>query len=330
MISPYVATWRDGAGQVKRTAPTGTMCLAPLNPRDFAAASDDGHFEAVFRCRDCAGCRKFEDLQLRRRLSAHFGKERRRVWISEFECPSVSPYRLLGRVNRRLSQEYVEGFCRVSSTAIAKLKIGSRPSKAISLRGLTIVTTRYLVSRTASSRAWRRLTRGMLEARSLIGAWQKRFYLTGMPQLEGPAFTKQLKGGIRKRHPEALAGVRAWREGLSLYPSEMMAGREVLASLLAKPRCEGGSIHVNRPRAQRVSDVLESPLANRKKPLGRESLKAASGGSLVRGRTAERPDRFESEPLLVKGSGDAGSPSLLSGFDAIWAAVGGRKRPRAG
>lgn len=330
MISPYASTWRDAQGEVIRSGWTGTMCRAPLNPRDFAAASEDGEFETVFRCRDCPGCRKFEELQLRKRLCSHFGKGEKQIWVIEYELQSDSRSKQWARLNRALRHECEEGFFRVSSTMIAKLRSGSRPSRAMLRRGSMRATTVYQVSHTASSRGWRRLTRGMLEPREKIGAWQNRYYITGLPQLSGETFSKQLKGGIRKRHPEARSYAQAWRRGLTLYPSEAITGRTVLAELLAKRGRFGSAIHINRPRAQRVSDVLEPLSANHSSPLGRESRNVVDGGLQSSKQSAVRPHRSNTKPEFFSGLGDTGSLHFSKGFDLLWAAVGGRKPAKRG
>ena len=68
--SAFAATWRDESGRTVATVYGGTACRAPRQPRDLAAATDDGGFESILRCRNCEGCRKYEELELRRRLAS--------------------------------------------------------------------------------------------------------------------------------------------------------------------------------------------------------------------------------------------------------------------
>jgi hypothetical protein len=97
----------------------------------------------------------------------------------------------------------------------------------------------------------------MLEARESIGAWVNRFYLGGVDRIKDQVFLKQLRGGIRKRHPEAKQHARAWRRGLTLYPSEVQQGRIVLAKLLSQTSSRGARFTINRKRPTLVAPILD-------------------------------------------------------------------------
>jgi hypothetical protein len=267
--SPWSATWHNLSDEVVDETPGSHWCLAPNNPHDFAAASDDGEYEVIFRCRDCAGCRNYDNWLLRRRLANHYKQRKECVWIVTFESDSLSPSKLSAAVAVASRHEYEQGFLMLASNRIAKLKRGSRPSRSISRRGSIRMLQVKPVSRTSSVRAWSDATSGMYIPRSKIGMWKKRFYLTALAPLKEQTFIKQLRGGIRKRHPEAKVDALAWRRGFTLYPSLVQRGRLVLASLLAKTSARGARFTTNRRTPEAVVRVIQPVSENSAKLTGR-------------------------------------------------------------
>jgi len=235
------------------------MCLAAVQPRDFAASTEDGEYETTFRCRKCPGCRAYDALILRRRLAIYFDNIDAPVWLVEFSAEQRDPAGISAAVVRAGKREFLPGYILVDANRIAKIRVGSKP-KALKLDRLKISQHKpRLIAHPDRKRAWKRAVRGMRRARSEIGDNRNRFYLPSMPQLPKTAFIKQLQGGIRKRHPEAKQGVRAWKQGLSLYPSEVQQGKEVLAALLARKSSRGNGFKLNARLPKAISSLLTLP-----------------------------------------------------------------------
>lgn len=261
-LSPYTAAFRDADYEPQQAVQTSTLCWDPTNSRDFAARTDDGEFESVFRCRKCAGCRNYENLVLRRRLAHRYGKERRPVWISEYQSETMPAGVLSSRVARRRPRTFEHGMLRTGPGSIAKIQIGSRPQRTKFPRGNIQAGRIYKITKPASVHAWRHVTRGMKLRRAELGEWQNRYYLVGLEPVKEQSFILELHGGLRKRHPEARADARAYRRGLVLYPSEAMIARTALARVLAQTSARGARFTTNRRRPTAVVRILD-PAARR-------------------------------------------------------------------
>jgi hypothetical protein len=261
--SPYRAQWRDADGEVVSQTSDSTICLAPIQPHNFAAASADGLYETVLRCRACIACRRYDALLLRLRLATYFKNTKEAVWAVVCSQESLTLKQLTGRVNRGLTGSLMQGFIRLNSHALVKLAVGPEPKWRSTRRGSPLNIQIFQIAKPWSSRAWRHVCRGLTEPRSSIGAYVNRFYLVDLPKLKEQVFILQKTGGIRKRHPEAHQGMRAWRDGNTLYPSERIQALSVVSSLLAKTSARGSRFTTNSRRLTAAVRILE-PLSDQR------------------------------------------------------------------
>jgi hypothetical protein len=301
-VSPHTSTstlakWTDGAGHTQEFTSAIFMCLAPLEPKNFAGVTEDGGFETTFRCRDCAGCRNYELLILRRRLVIYFEHIDKAVWCVEFDAAGREPASISAAIARLAPEKFLPGFLPAGENRIAKLYVGRKPPKLELGRSQIRQHKPKQIARPRTSKAWKHPCRGMRRERAKIGANRNRYYLLGLPKLPSQGFLKMLQGGIRKRHPEARQGVRAWRRGFSLYPSEVQQGKEVLASLLAQISARGSRLTVNRRLPKAIAPMLDFP---------ENSTRAMTSGK----RDTDRS---------VSGRGGASCPTSLSGEWLAWA-----------
>jgi hypothetical protein len=215
-LNPRAATWRDADGRTVATVYGETACRAPRHPRDLAAATDDGGFESIMRCRDCDGCRKYEELLLRRRLAEHYKEVTDELWIVTIEAALEEQSGLCARVRRSRFGAFEPGFYRLGVSSFAMVARGERPelSRVRALGARTIRVEK--IGRARRPREFRALVRGQLVARGDYTSWKNRFYHRSLAQLPKETFVVERRGGIRKRHPEAKYGFRAWRQGLTL------------------------------------------------------------------------------------------------------------------
>ena len=271
-LSPYAASWRDGDGAVVASVYGGTACLAPRNPRSFAAETDDGRFATIMRCRDCDGCRRYEMLLLRRRLWEHFREFTGELWAitvissDQVEALLKLPFSLM----RRLPN--CAGMIRKGCRGLVLLAAGSLQTRAVlrSIPGLLVHAKRLALKR--GGRAFADCVSGMMIPRSDYGRQVNRFYCRGLPALPRETFIVSKRGGIRKSHPEAKAGLRAWRAGLTLYASERTRVTEWLAAMRSwrSQRLEPSSTNraprgARRPSSSQATDriaVAGSPSGN--------------------------------------------------------------------
>lgn len=250
-MSSYAAEWRDAGGEVIATVPGGTECEAPILTKHMAAVTDDGFFETVLRCRNCAGCRRYERNLLRKRLAEHFREATEEIWqvtVSvTLELQSVTRVGLYRSANSCTW----EGFFRLGRAGFALIVRGRKPNPRVTrgLRRCSVTVSR--IRNPKRARAWRALTEGMLTSRSEYGEDVNRYYMRGLARLPHTSFIIERKGGIRKRHPEAKAGFRAWRDGLTLYPSDRTLTAGLMHILKLARAAAAVALPVNRRRAER-------------------------------------------------------------------------------
>lgn len=274
MTTTRSAAWRDGEGNTVATVWGGTACLNPRHPRDLSAATEDRGFEHVMRCRDCDGCRRYENLLLRRRLAEHFKSRRMPLWMIEFRVPLDSQAGFANRVSRTRLSTRPMGFYRLTGASFAVVVSGKRPQNS-ALRGLSSSLARIRrIARVSSLRSYRILAAGMLVPRAKWGRQVKRFYHRGLPQLPKETFYVERRGGIRKRHPEARQGHRAWRDGLTLYPSDRARFSEFIELVRRSSRHDSRNSFANRGARKRAS--FGGEVVDRGDAAGRASVPAAT------------------------------------------------------
>lgn len=304
-MSTRSAQWRDGEGNTVATVWGATACLNPRHPRDLSAATEDRGFEHVMRCRDCDGCRRYENLLLRRRLVEHFKTRRKPLWMIVIE-PSSS-WRGVSATRASLMRclPGLMGFFRLSTGRLALLVEGSRPTRSvISSSTVCCVAVRRL-KEPSSLRSFRSCASGMLVPRSEWGRQVKRFYHRGLPQLPKETFYLERRGGIRKRHPEALQGHRAWRDGLTLYPSDRARFSEFIELVRRSSRHDSRNSAPNR--GARSAPPSRSAVPN---------SADAAGAPVAPAATALREHRLK----FLKSGRDASSGTEIPRWLADWGA----------
>lgn len=263
MNHDHLAQWRDSTGTIRSYTSDLTTCLAPNQPKDFAAETSDGLYQTTFRCRDCVGCRNYEALVLRRRLALYFENIDAPVWAVEFSAPGRDPEAICKAIAKARPGYFLPGYLLIDADRIAKIRVGTKPEK------LRICGYRYrqhkarLIARPSRAKAWKYASRGMRRPRTDIGANRNRYYLFDLPKIPKEHFLKCLTGGIRKSHPETRSGVRAWRRELSLYPSDASQGKAILAGLLAGKSDVASGFKSNRLAPKALSALLAVPETRR-------------------------------------------------------------------
>lgn len=219
-LSAHLAEWRDAQGDVHRQVWTNTMCRSPVVPRSFAARSADGDYEVVLRCRDCEGCRAYEALILRRRLAAWLNQQREAIWVYRFRGRERFNGSTNGRSRIAIRQPRGSlGWVRCGPTGYVSIVAEKGGRCRAGATSSPLQPHRRKLVRPVLQRSLRSLTAGMLVSRSVYGPNRNRYYFRRMPPLARAMLELELRGGIRKRHPDARAGVVVWRRGLALYPS---------------------------------------------------------------------------------------------------------------
>jgi hypothetical protein len=318
VISPYAASWREPDGNIASTIYGGTVCLSPVEPRSFAAASGDGRFESILPCRQCEGCRRYQMLTLRRRLVERYASCREKLWSLQVECSHLQRRTLVRQLRRTMTLGAWLGYCLWDGGFVA-LIAGARPTRPRAWTTGTIGSWHArVVKGHARLRAWRNLTIGLLVSRDHYGEQVNRFYFRGLPHLPRETMQIEVKGGIRKRHPDSRDGVRAWRDGLTLYPSAVGYFREFLSRLRSASARASATLTINRPRAlARVSEsdrplklVLQRSLPMRLRTLGKPVLHI--DGAAAPSTALRRP------PISSIGGRDASSDRPLPRDLAEW------------
>lgn len=234
MSNARAAVWRDRDGRAVKTTTDQFYCLNPVMPRDLAARTEDGEYETTLRCRQCLNCRRYDEHELRRRLAETYREVTDDLWIVVVEAELAAHGRLGANIRRRGVGKFEPALYRLGDSAFAVVARGERPALR-HLRSLRPRTVRVeAIGGGRKPRHFRTLARGQLAERADYGAWTNRFYARGLARLPREQKVIEKRGGIRKRHPDAKAGVRAWRRGLSLYPSLVDQGSELVALLLKR------------------------------------------------------------------------------------------------
>ena len=328
-MNSRAAVWRDRDGRVVKTTSDEFYCLNPRPTRDLAARTDDGEYETVLRCRDCANCRRYEERRLRQELAETYKGVTDELWIVTVDADSTEHSRLAARIRRSGAGRFEPALYRLGLAAFALVARGERPALQ-RVRALRARTYRVApVGQGRKPRNFRALTRGMLVERSAYGAWANRFYHRDRLRLPHPQFVIEKRGGIRKRHPEAKAGVRAWKRGVWLDQSVTSKGVELIVGVLrsARPsgprecshrgcktekcrlahRAKGARFSINQPpraSAASVSSMTEFRIAA---PAAGVGTNAGIGRVVVGQAPALRPSIPKIPSNLVTGSRDAGS-----------------------
>lgn len=235
------ALLRSSTGEIVGTTWSGTMCLWPRKPSQFAMVSGDGDDQVIARCHFCPGCREYDRRTLARRLQDKYGTMTIDLWLMIVPCARSLQPALSARV-RRTRKFRVQGFYRMGADACAFLVLGAKPLPAAvrSLRGRRVQVHR--IRRKRGLRAWALLTAGMLRERAEYGEWKNRFYHRGLPaSTRDRAWTFSAAGGIAKRHrvtaDDQLRAPAGWRRGpraargeiLLIPPSEWKIPRLLVA-----------------------------------------------------------------------------------------------------
>lgn len=317
-ISSYAASWRDEHGGIVASVYGDTICLSPVDARNLAAISADGNYESTLPCRKCEGCRRYQMLVLRRRLVEGFKSCREKLWTLQVDCsPSVRQW-VIRTLRRTMMRTEWLGYCISKDGFVALIAKATQPRLSAWITGPTRLYRAKPVKARARLSGWRKLTVGLLIPREVYGEQVNRFYFRGLAPYQREPLEVQTKGGIRKRHPDARAGVRAWRNGLSLYPSQRCLVREFLSRLRNSCARASATLTINRPRAlARVSEsgsalklVLQRALPMRQRSLGKPVRhKDAPTGA------TDAPERT---PLSFKGGRDASSDIPLPRDLAEW------------
>jgi hypothetical protein len=92
---------------------------------------------------------------------------------------------------------------------------------------------------------------GLLIARKAQGEKVNRFYFRGRAHLERGPMRVERRGSLRKRHPTAKFGARAWRDSLTLYPYERNRFREFLRGFKGTQARIGAPLTITASGAKR-------------------------------------------------------------------------------
>jgi hypothetical protein len=313
-----LATWRDADDNIVASVYGDTICENPVLPRDLAATTPDGRYECALPCRKCGGCRRFQRLKVSRRLAEYYKEESATLWQVTILASSALDSSLIARLSRTPSFYELLGFCRLGVNGYALIVRGRRPNpRAIpGLRQYSVTIRR--VSRPGRARAWRGATRGLLVSRSKYGPQVKRFYFRGMPQLSRELMDLQRKGGVRKRHPEAKFGFRAWRDGLTLYPSANVLWRQITNLVQTRRSRRECAFDLIRRRAQRA--VSETAMTGfRDAAVGHAAMGDPSSAIFPAGETATAASAILKTGLnSIKAGRDASSSSGNAEKFAEW------------
>lgn len=317
-INSHAAAWVDGDGNIDHVVLGSTSCERPRAPKHLAAATDDGFFEHVLRCRDCDGCRRYECLLLRRRLAEHFKSEVQPLWLVIVQASIEKQSGLRAKLYRTRNSCDWFGFFRLGQTGFALIARGARPT--LYARGcFKSCAVKIIRLRTpARARAWRVASAGVLISRSTYGQNRNRFYVRGLARVKDETFAIMRAGGIRKRHPEAKGGMLAWRDGLVLMPSD----RTRVASLLGVLRGGGGrsgaTLTVNRQRPKAA--VPGSVMTGFRDVARAHGVARDASTAVVTPVKHARATTFLPDAGLnsIKYGGDASSKHSLESFASDW------------
>lgn len=266
MANPRAAEWRDVDGRVVKTTTDELYCLNPRYPRDLAARTEDGEFEVGMRCRDCANCRRYEALQLRRELAETYREVTDDLWIITIEAALTDQSRVASRVHRSGLAGIEPCLYRLGVSAFAMVARGHRPDlskvRALRTRAVRVVP----IGPGRRPRDFKPLTRGLLVERAYYENWRNRYYHRGRARVPRETFINETRGGIRKRHPEAKGGVRAFRRGLSLMPSLRTQAIEFMALILKRDgalnrrKCTHSKCEADRCRYKSRAPIAALPV----------------------------------------------------------------------
>jgi hypothetical protein len=229
----------------------GTVCLQPVNPRSFAAVATDERYECALPCRVCENCRRWQRLQLRRRLKKGFGSCQEKLWTLQVECSPSSVGRVLRSIRRTMTPSCWQGFVRSGTDGVVIIVAGARPTLSAKIIGQIGSWCVKRVKDSKRLRAWRVATAGLLVSRDSFGENVNRYYIRGLPKLDRELMQIETQGGLRKRHPESQQGFRAWRDGLTLYPAAK-SRREIRSLSLNRQCAAGASMRATRAKAEPV------------------------------------------------------------------------------
>ena len=328
-MNSRAAVWRDSDGRVVKTTTDEFYCMNPRQPRDFAARTDDGEFEVVLRCRDCANCRRYEERRLRQELAETYKGVTDELWIVTVEAYLSEHSRLAARIRRCRAGRFEPALYRLGVAAFALVARGERPDLQ---RVRPLCSRTYRVEPVGGGRKprhFRALTRGMLVERTTYGAWANRFYHRDRLRLPNAQFAIETRGGIRKRHPEAKAGAVAWKRGVTLYPSVRSEAESALSKLRAPHvavgdrqcshrgcktakcrlahRAKGARFSINQPpRASAASVSLNDRISECAAGVG-DRVSLGSTTPADRNPPAARPSIPKTYSSSATGSRDAGS-----------------------
>lgn len=219
---------------------------------------------------------------MRRRLADHYKEERREIWILTIESADVEVVGLCKRVRRSRFASFEPCVYRLGNSRAAIVAIGERPA-VHDIRALRAKTFRLSqIGPDRKPRAFRNLTRGVVVPRGDYGAWADRFYHRSLAKHATQTFIVQLRGGIRKRHPEAKAGVRAWRRGSWLQASPVTAGREAVDLIIKRDRSLNGR-RCTHAKCSADRCLYAKPERARKLPINQVARGSAPSYSVVPG-----------------------------------------------
>ena len=330
-ISQYAGTWRDANQDVVATVYGGTQCQAPRDPRSLAAVTADGGYEAILRCRDCEGCRRYEKLLLQRRLAEHFKDHEGELWALTLTGPVEfeNPLKLPSSLTRWLPA--CVGMIRRGLHGLVLIVAGSRPPRRApsSPPGWRLTVEKLMASRGA--RAFAKCASGLMIPREQYGRQTNRWYVRGLKPLPKETFIVQRQGGIRKRHPEAKGGLRAWRDGFTLYASQKTNVIEWLKAMRSwrSQRLDRSSLTRGRAggapsSASQATDKFAAPASPRDSsilPRGdQDSRRPVAASSLPR-------DQTEISQAGRDASSQSGLPTWAADFVARMTALARKRGP---
>lgn len=215
--SLHASTWRDEQGFAVRQTPSRGMCRHPRCANGLRLVSGDYEIPGV-RCRDCQGCREFEqDVEIKREQKRY--PEPIELYRLRIKAPESEHQRISERLHARPRLKLESGFRRDGPGALFFLGRSKEALETIAREFEQYPDIERI--RFGHGRAtWSRFTAGCLVKREAYGPQAKRWYIRGLPPRDKLEWKIEHVSGLGKFDPRR--SPRTWnrRNNLVLVPPE--------------------------------------------------------------------------------------------------------------